>query len=121
MSGPRLQIRREQMKRGFRRFVLLASAVALALSAIAQPQQNQSTPTNPLALLLQSKGILSPAEVAMINQASSPAEAEARLARLLVDKGLISQQEYTATVGPVPASMYSPGPRLLNAVAVQSS
>jgi hypothetical protein len=109
------------MKRRFRRFVLLASAVALALSAMAQQQENQSTPTNPLALLLQSKGILSAAEVAMINQASSPAEAEARLARLLVDKGLISQQEYTATVAPVPASLYSPGPRLRNAVAVQSS
>jgi len=37
----------------------------------------------------------------MISQASSPEEANARLAHLLVEKGLISQQEYTATVTPV--------------------
>ena len=52
----------------------------------------------------------------MINQAASPAEADARLAQLLVDKGLISQQEYASSVAPLPVSMYSPGPRLVNAV-----
>ena len=106
------------MKQFFWRLLLLTSAVALALSAMAQQQENQTIRNNPLALLLQSKGILTPAEVAMVNQASSPEEADARLARLLVDKGLISQQEYAATVAPVSVSMYSPGPRLVNAVEI---
>jgi hypothetical protein len=39
----------------------------------------------------------------MINQASSPEDANARLAQLLVEKGLISSQEYTATVTPAVA------------------
>ncbi len=106
------------MKRKFWRLLLLTSAFALALSAMAQQQETPTTRNNPLALLLQSKGILTPAEVAMVNQAASPEEADARLARLLVDKGLISQQEYASTVAPVPVSMYSPGPRLVNAVEI---
>jgi hypothetical protein len=121
------------MKKAFRRIILLTAAIALTLTAIAQQQENPTTRNNPLALLLQSKGILSPAEVAMINQATSPADADARLARLLMEKGLISQQEYTASLAPVgftPAvasvgltstSTNTPaGPRLLNAV-VQTS
>ncbi len=107
------------MKKAFGRLVLLISAVALALSAMAQQQENRTTYNSPLALLLQSKGILSPAEVAMVNQAVSPQDADARLARLLVDKGLISQQEYTATVATV--NMDSSGPRLVNAVLHPSS
>ncbi|MFY9904423.1 MAG: hypothetical protein WBD45_04155 [Terriglobales bacterium] len=100
------------------RLLLLTSAFALALSAMAQQQETPTTRNNPLAMLLQSKGILTPAEVAMVNQATSPEEADARLARLLVDKGLISQQEYAATVAPVPVSMYAQGPRLVNAVEI---
>jgi len=96
------------------RLILLTSVLVLALSAMAQQQENHTTNNNPLALLLQSKGILSPSEVAMIDQASSPEEANARLAQLLVEKGLISQQEYKATVAPV--NMDSSGPRLVNAV-----
>ncbi|MFI5102998.1 MAG: hypothetical protein ACHP9V_06480 [Terriglobales bacterium] len=102
------------MKRIVSRLILLTSVLALALSAMAQQQENHTTNNNPLALLLQSKGILSPSEVAMVNQASSPEEANARLAQLLVEKGLINQQEYKATVAPV--SMDSSGPRLVNAV-----
>lgn len=89
------------MRNPVSRFILLISVLVLALPAMAQQQENHATNNNPLALLLQSKGILSPAEVAMISQASSPEEANARLAHLLVEKGLISQQEYTATVTPV--------------------
>src|SRR5271157_2792963 len=117
LSGQRSQIRsrrQSQMKKSVWRFVVLISALALALSAMGQQQEDLSTNNNPLALLLQSKGILSPGEVAMLNQASSPEEANARLAQLLVEKGLISQQEYKATVAPV--SMDSSGPRLVNAV-----
>src|SRR5205807_7798078 len=43
-----------------------------------------------------------------------PEEANARLAELLMEKGLISPQEYSATVAPV--SMDSPTVRLSNAV-----
>jgi hypothetical protein len=95
--------------------ILLISVVALALFAIAQQQDNQTTFNNPLVLLLQSKGILTSGEVSMLNQASTPQEANARLAQLLLSKGLINEQEYTATVAPVSTSM-STGPRFINAV-----
>ncbi len=107
------------MKKIVSRLILLTSVLVLALPAMAQQQENHTTNNNPLAVLLQSKGILSPAEVAMVNQASSAEEANARLAQLLVEKGLISQQEYKATVAPV--SMDSSGPRLVNAVLHSSS
>ena len=96
------------------RLLILIVAAALALSAMAQQQISQTTYTNPLAALLESKGILSSSDLALINQAASPADADARLARLLVDKGLISQEELANTA-------YTDGssPRLVNAV-VQS-
>jgi hypothetical protein len=100
------------------RLILLTSVLVLALSAMAQQQDNRST-NNPLALLLQSKGILSSSEVAMINRASSPEEANARLAQLLVEKGLISQQEFSSTVTPV--SLDTSGARLSDAVLHTSS
>ena len=108
------------MNKAVSRLVLLISAVVLlAVTATAQQQENHPPNNNPLALLLQSKGILSPGEVAMINQASSPEEANARLAQLLVEKGLISSQEYSATVVPasvVPVSAQPSGAHLSNAV-----
>ena len=107
------------MKRPVSRLILLTSALLMALAAMAQQQENHATNNNPLALLLQSKGILSPSEVALINQASSPEDANARLARLLVEKGLISSQEYTATV--TPASLDSSRARLSDAVLHTSS
>jgi hypothetical protein len=96
------------MRRAVSRLILLTSALLLAFSAMAQQQENHATNNNPLAVLLQSKGILSPSEVAMINQASSPEDANARLAQLLVEKGLISSQEYTATVTPAAAPGVTP-------------
>jgi len=102
------------MKKAVSRLIVLTSVVALTLSAMAQQQANHSTNNNALAQLLQSKGILSPAEVAMINQSSSADEANARLAQLLVEKGLISRQEYSSTVAPV--SMDMSAPRLSDAV-----
>jgi hypothetical protein len=102
------------MKQAVSRLILLTAAVALALPALAQQQENHATINNPLAVLLQSKGILSPGEVAMLNQASSPEEANARLAQLLVEKGLISSQEYSAAV--TPASLVSPAAHLSDAV-----
>src|SRR5579863_10164488 len=107
------------MKKAVSLLILLISAAVLALPAIAQQQDNHATNNNPLAQLLQSKGILSPSEVAMINQASSPEDANARLAKLLVEKGLISSQEYTATVPSAtvtPVAMDSPKAHLSDAV-----
>jgi hypothetical protein len=107
------------MKKAVLRLTLLTSVFALALAVMAQMQETHTTNNNPLALLLESKGILSPGEVAMVNQSSSPEEANSRLAQLLVEKGLISQQEYTATVAAV--NMDSSGPRLVDAVLHSSN
>ena len=116
------------MKSPVAQLILLTSVLALVLAAAAQQQENHATNNNPLAVLLQSKGILSPAEVNMINQASSPEDANARLAQLLMQKGLISQQEYKATAGGAPVTMNASasvsttnsGPRLVNAVQQSS-
>ena len=115
------------MRKTVSRLILLTSALVLALPVLAQQPENRSPNNNPLAVLLQSKGILSPSEVAMINQASSPEDANARLAKLLVEKGLISSQEYTATVTPTvkatvtAASLDSSKARLSDAVLHTSS
>ena len=115
------------MKKALSHLIVLTSAVALALSAMAQQQENHPPSNNALVQLLQSKGILSAGEVATINQASSADEANARLAQLLVEKGLISSQEYSATVAPssaatvAPVSMESSGAHLSNAVLSQGS
>ena len=107
------------MKQTVSRLIVLGVAIALALPAMAQQQENHPPNNNALVLLLQSKGILSSSDVATINQASSPDEANARLAQLLLEKGFISKQEYSATVAPVsvaPVSMEASGARLSNAV-----
>lgn len=99
--------------------VLLVFAVAVATPALAQ-QETQQNKSNPLAILLQSKGILTAEEVSSIETASSPEEANARLAQLLVSKGLISDQEYqsafasTPVVKPTAAAL--PETRLVEAV-----
>ncbi len=79
--------------------VVLASAVVLAVPAMAQQQDNHQATNNPLVQLLQSKGILTADEAAMVNQASSPGEANQRLAQLLLSKGLITQEDYKKTLG----------------------
>jgi len=89
--------------------VLFSLAVVLAIPVMAQQQETHPSTPNPLLQLLQSKGILSAEEVSSINQASSPDDANARLARLLVSKGLISDQEYQHTIGE-PAAPASPAP-----------
>jgi hypothetical protein len=112
------------MKRAVSCLIVLSFVAALAISASAQQQENHAPSNNPLALLLESKGILSASEVALINQASSPEDANARLAKLLVEKGLISQQEFASTVAPAaaaaptitPVSEPSAPHRLFNAV-----
>jgi hypothetical protein len=78
-------------------FLLVASALIVALSLFAVAQQSQQPAPNPLLELLQAKGIITSQEAATVNQATSAEEANSRLAQLLVGKGLISEQEYKAT------------------------
>src|SRR2546426_4499964 len=104
------------MKRIASLLILLTSALVLALPAVAQQENHQAT-TSPLVQLLQSKGILTPEEVATVSQASSPTEADKRLAQLLVEKGLINEQEYKATYATTPvAASGSSAAHLVNAV-----
>jgi hypothetical protein len=70
---------------------MIASTVLIAISVTAIAQQQDK---NPLVRLLQSKGIITEQEAATIGAASSAAEAERRLAELLLMKGVISREEY---------------------------
>ncbi len=86
--------------------VVVCLLVVLALcdrSWAQQPADNKSA-VNPLVRVLQAKGILSAEEAAQISQASSASDADRRLAKLLLMKGVISQADYDQTVG-APAMM----------------
>src|SRR5467141_1829100 len=67
-------------------------------SLAQQPADNESA-VNPLVRVLQAKGILTAEEVAQLGQASSASDAEQRLAKLLLVKGVISKADYDQTVG----------------------
>jgi hypothetical protein len=95
---------REKMKYSLRScFYFLVTAfllVGLLVNPSTAQQSSSGSPANsPLVKILQSKGILTDAEANLISQAGSPAEAEQRLAKLLLAKGLISQSDYEQTVG----------------------
>jgi hypothetical protein len=95
---------------------VLLSLVALAVPLLAQtPESHTSTP-NPLVQLLQSKGILTAEEAASVSQATSPDEANARLGKLLVSKGLISDQEYRMAFAAAPAPAAASSSRVVEAV-----
>jgi hypothetical protein len=87
------------MTKRLRLLLVLVGAFALASPVLAQSTNDTKPTASPLVRLLQSKGILTDAEVAMVSQASSANEADARLAKLLLSKGLISQDDYNQTVG----------------------
>lgn len=89
------------MKRVMVCLLTAVAAVWMAVPAFAQGQDHQGT-APPLVQLLQSKGILSPEEAAQLSQASSADEANAKLAGLLVAKGLISQDDYNRMVVSAP-------------------
>src|SRR6202171_4467285 len=77
---------------------LLTTLVLCHRSMAQQPGDNKSA-VNPLVRVLQAKGILTAEEVAQISQASSTSDADWRLAKLLLMKGVISQADYDLTVG----------------------
>src|SRR5260370_39697034 len=81
-------------------FLLVCSLITVAWSqsAFAQQRTDNTSAVNPLVRMLQAKGILSAAEVAQLAQASSASDADQRLAKLLLMKGVISQADYDQTV-----------------------
>jgi hypothetical protein len=81
--------------------VVMCLLLTLGLSDCSwaqQPMENKSA-VNPLVRVLQAKGILTAEEVAQLSQASSANDADQRLAKLLLMKGVISQTDYDQTVG----------------------
>jgi hypothetical protein len=85
--------------------VLVCSAVVLLSSliwsgrAVAQSQSSGQNSATPLIRVLQAKGILTAEEVAQLSQASSASDADSRLAKLLLNKGIISQADYNQMLG----------------------
>lgn len=81
-------------------FVFVCLFVIFAAGQLASAQQatENKTTVNPLVRVLQAKGVLTAEEVAQISQASSAADADQRLAKLLLSKGVISQADYDQTV-----------------------
>ncbi len=84
--------------------VCLFTILAWSHRGFAQQQSDLKPAANPLVRVLQAKGILTADEVAQLSQASSSSDADQRLARLLLMKGVISQADYDQTVG-VPGMM----------------
>jgi len=80
-------------------FLLVCSLVTVAWSqsAVAQQRTGDMSAVNPLVRMLQAKGILTADEVAQLAQASSASDADERLAKLLVTKGVITQADYDRT------------------------
>ena len=90
----------------------LLGVFAACQRGFAQQPSERSSAANPLVRLLQAKGILTEEEVAQINHSSSSGEADQRLAKLLLLKGVISQSDYehmfdSATVVSVSAAATS--------------
>ncbi len=67
--------------------------------SLAQSQNTSQNSATPLVRVLQAKGILTAEEVAQLSQASSASDADSRLAKLLLSKGIISQADYNQMLG----------------------
>src|SRR6267378_1137579 len=91
---------------------VLVTTLALCDRGSAQQSADGKSVVNPLVRVLQAKGILTAAEVAQISQASSANDADQRLAKLLLMKGVISQADFDQTVST---------PSMLNASAPAAS
>lgn len=90
------------IRKPFRVVVLVLVCLSIFATCdvgLAQQPAGSKTAANPLVRLLQDKGILTEEEVAQINRASSPADADQQLAKLLVTKGVITQADYEQTYG----------------------
>jgi hypothetical protein len=92
--------------------VLLLTSLVWSGGAAAQGQGNSQASASPLVRVLQAKGILTAEEVRQISQASAAGDADQRLAKLLLTKGVISQADYNQMMG---------GPAVMNASATNSA
>src|ERR1700675_2874830 len=98
-------------------FVLLSSLVCSG-RAVAQSQNTSQNSATPLVRVLQAKGILTAEEVAQLSQASSASDADSRLAKLLLSKGIISQADYNQMLGdPSVVAASSPNSGAVNLVS----
>ena len=79
--------------------VSLLAVLALCDRIWAQQSTDNQPAVNPLIRILETKGILTPEEVAQISHAASVNDANRRLAKLLLRKGVISQADYDQTEG----------------------
>jgi len=79
--------------------VVLLSYLVWSGRAVAQSQNSSQNSATPLVRVLQAKGILTAEEVAQLSQASSASDADSRLAKLLLNKGIISQADYNQMLG----------------------
>src|SRR6266403_1208966 len=79
--------------------LILLTIFVFSKEAVAQQQGAGNPAVGPLVRVLHAKGILTDEEIAQINQASSASDAEQRLSKLLLMKGVISQADYDQTVG----------------------
>src|ERR1700732_4061253 len=79
--------------------VVLLSYLVWSGRAVAQSQNTSQNSATPLVRVLQAKGILTAEEVAQLSQASSASDADSRLAKLLLSKGIISQADYNQMLG----------------------
>lgn len=103
--------------------ISLLLLLTLGHSMLAQESGNRSNSSNSLVQLLRAKGILSPEEAASVLDFSSAESADQRLANLLLDKGLITQQEYEKSLSAAnPGSPLAPtAPKLVPAAMRTSS
>jgi len=94
--------------------------LALVISPARAQQQGNTATSNPLVQLLESKGILSAADVASIQQAGSAEAVNQKLTDILLQRGVISQSEHDGLTGqsttsvqaaaPAPPAPISPSP-----------
>lgn len=100
--------------------IAFASLLILAFTNHAFAQTQKTDTGNPLVRLLQSKGILTEQEAAMIGSASSPDLAERKLAEVLLSKGVITREEYDQTLLALGASSTASSETAMRATPVSA-
>jgi hypothetical protein len=91
-------------------FLAFALSPARAQQQANQAQQGNTAASNPLVDLLQSKGILTAADVASIQQAGSTEAANQKLTDILLQRGVISQSEHDRLTGQATPSVQAAAP-----------
>ncbi len=83
-------------------FCLTALLLLACLSLTAASAQQAGQAHDPLTQMLLQKGILTPDEARLVEQAATPQQAEAKLAQILLEKGVISKSDFDAIASKVP-------------------